>query len=451
MENIVNLLRISQYDEAIIHDSLPDDVFGLVKPGDNVVIKPNWVLEAHKTKKDEWDYVITHPTVITAVLRKVLGKLNGVGRVAIMDGPTTESSFSKLISHYPVERWHAMASQAGIVLEVIDLRDQEWITENDIVVKRKELPGDPRGRSEFNLQGDSSEFWQHSKSTRGYYGADYDREETNRAHDGQSNVYRVSRTVAECDVFINLPKLKTHKKAGITCCLKNLVGINTYKNYLPHHSEGGPSDGGDQFPVDGLKARLEGPFAAFMKQNVLRHPLLARYLGPLIIVLRKVLGRSGEVVRSGNWHGNNTIWRMILDLNKVLFYGNPDGTTRPDAPENRKRYIGVVDAIRAGEGYGPLEPEPVEMHYLFCGTNPAAIDAVSATLMGFDFRRIPSITRAFDIRRYPFCPFQPEDIKIHCEGLQYRLTFIPDKLIVPFDAPLGWKGHVEKSTLDHKA
>lgn len=451
MEKIVNVLRIAEYDEAIIYESLPDNVFELIKPGDKVVLKPNWVMEAHKTKKNEWDYVITHPTVISAVLRKALARLNGVGHVAITDGPTTESSFSKLMSHYPVEKWHAMASQAGIVLEVIDLRDHEWVTDNDIVVKRKELPGDPRGRSEFNLQGDSSEFWQHSKSTRGYYGADYDREETNRAHDGHNNVYRVSRTVAECDVFINLPKLKTHKKAGITCCLKNLVGINTYKNYLPHHSEGGLSEGGDQFPDDGLKARFEGPFAAFMKQNVLRHPTLACYVAPLIVVARKVLGRSGEVVRSGNWYGNDTIWRMILDLNKVLFYGNADGTIRPDAPENRKRYIGVVDAIRAGEGYGPLEPEPVEMHYLICGTNPAAIDAVSAKLMGFDFRRILSITRAFDIQRYNFCPFRPEDIEIHCEGCQYHLPALQDNLVVPFDAPLGWKGHVENSTPVHKA
>jgi hypothetical protein len=44
---------------------------------------------------------------------------------------------------------------------------------------------------------------------------------------------------------------------------------------------------------------------------------------------KKILGETGKVIRSGNWHGNDTIWRMILDLNKILLYGNPDGTMRP--------------------------------------------------------------------------------------------------------------------------
>ena len=38
-----------------------------------------------------------------------------------------------------------------------------------------------------------------------------------------------------------MPKLKTHKKCGVTISLKNLVGLNTNKNLLPHHSLGTPS------------------------------------------------------------------------------------------------------------------------------------------------------------------------------------------------------------------
>jgi len=33
--------------------------------------------------------------------------------------------------------------------------------------------------------------------------------------------------------------LKLHRKAGITCALKNLIGINGNKEYLPHHRLGG--------------------------------------------------------------------------------------------------------------------------------------------------------------------------------------------------------------------
>ncbi|MCV6004648.1 DUF362 domain-containing protein, partial [Escherichia coli] len=43
--------------------------------------------------------------------------------------------------------------------------------------------------------------------------------------------YLVSRDIIEADVVINLPKLKTHKKAGLTCALKNLIGINGNKEF----------------------------------------------------------------------------------------------------------------------------------------------------------------------------------------------------------------------------
>ena len=49
------------------------------------------------------------------------------------------------------------------------------------------------------------------------------------------------------DVVINLPKLKTHKKTGVTISLKNMVGINGYRNCLPHHTIGTPDASGDEF------------------------------------------------------------------------------------------------------------------------------------------------------------------------------------------------------------
>ncbi len=40
----------------------------------------------------------------------------------------------------------------------------------------------------------------------------------------------MSKSPLVADVFINLPKLKTHKKCGLTVNLKSLVGINANKN-----------------------------------------------------------------------------------------------------------------------------------------------------------------------------------------------------------------------------
>jgi hypothetical protein len=377
----------------------------------------------------------------------VLDRLDGTGKVIVTDGPQTDASFRKLISRYPLDLWQQLADGRGVGLEVIDLRDYEWITHNGNVIERNRLPGDPRGSTEVNIYGEKSEFWGHRKSERGYYAADYDLNEANRAHDGRNNVYRVSRSIIEADVFINLPKLKTHRKSGITCCLKNLVGINTYKNFLPHHSEGGPSEGGDQFPVDNVNARIEGPLMGFLKQHVLRNPVMARTLSPFNTLGKKMFGDTREVVRSGNWYGNDTIWRMILDLNKVLYYANPDGTLREDAPAARKRYIGIVDGILAGEGHGPLSPEPVPMGYLMCGTNPVAIDAVCATLMGFDALKIPAIARSFEIRSRPLCDFSFRDIRVLLAEGEFPLEAVPEKWIVPFEPQFGWKGHIEKQVV----
>jgi hypothetical protein len=183
---------------------------------------------------------------------------------------------------------------------------------------------------------------------------------------------------------------------------------------------------------------------AFLKKHVLNNPLLARLLSPLNTVGKKVFGDTRQVVRSGNWYGNDTIWRMILDLNKVLFYANADGSLRNGVRVNAKRYIGIVDAILAGEGHGPLAPEPVEMGYLFCGTNPAAIDAVCATFMGFDPLKIPTIARAFQIQQYSLCDFSLADIRVSLEGNGYPLRDLPPNVIVPCEPQFGWKGHIER-------
>jgi uncharacterized protein (DUF362 family) len=72
-----------------------------------------------------------------------------------------------------------------------------------------------------------------------YSGADYDPGPTTSHHRGGRNEYLLSETVLRADLVVNLPKLKTHKKTGVTLALKNLVGINGDKNWLPHHRDGG--------------------------------------------------------------------------------------------------------------------------------------------------------------------------------------------------------------------
>lgn len=433
---------LNEYNVNDIYEILPDAVFSLILPGNSIVLKPNWIRESHISKPEEWEQVITHPTVITAVLKKVLEKLNGAGKISIVDGPETGSSFGKILAHYPVSLWKSMSYEKGIPLEIIDLREDEWISDGNVVIQRKKLPGDPLGSTQINLLNDASEFFSHSPK-KGYFGADSDIEETNQAHNGSDNLYRVSRTVLEADVFINLPKLKTHKKAGITSSLKNLVGINTYKNFLPHNSIGTVKDGGDQFPGKNSKSVIESFLMPFIHRYILMNPVLSRLFSPLMGLGKKVFGDNSKTIRGGSWYGNDTMWRTILDLNKVLLYADPDGTMRKDEWNASKKYITVVDGTLAGEGEGPKSPDPVSLGYIFCGTNPVATDAVCANFIGFDPLKIPAISKAFSVKRYPIANFKYGQIVAKINNENFKITEIPLKFIKNLNPHRGWKGHIE--------
>ena len=439
--------RCDSYSPDLIDAALEqcDQIFSeRIRPGNLVVLKPNWIAPSHKYDSQEWECVITHPEVITSVLRRVLKHLKGTGRVVITDGPQTQSSWREIMSRMCPEKWIDIGRRSGVHVDILDLREDEWRTHRDVIVERKKLQGDPLGSTECDL-GEFSEFVGHRNGPRGYFGADYDRADTNMAHGGGHHRYKVSRTVMSSDVFINLPKLKTHKKAGITASLKNLVGINTYKNWLPHHTEGTPDEGGDQFPSKTIKTSAEGRALEGFRRILSSHEELGPWIAPLKSLGKLVFGDTRQIIRNGSWYGNDTIWRMILDLNKVLLYANPDGTLRPNQPLSRKPYITIVDAIISGEGNGPEAPDPKSSRLLIAGTNPVAVDAVCARVMDFDWRKIPSIKNAFAIDRYPLCDFTHSDILVASASMRLdgSLSTVPLPDYGTFRPHFGWKGHIE--------
>lgn len=448
----VHLQRCDSYDPGTLQRALLPlaPLFrSVIRRGDVVVLKPNWLAASHKYDPDEWECVITHPAVITAALERVLDALDGAGRVVIADGPQTDSSWSGIMARMTPDVWRAMGEASGVRVEVMDLREHEWTARDGVVVDRRPLPGDPRGSTCCDL-GAHSAFSDHRASGLGYYGADYDKAETNLAHSGGRHRYRVSRTIIEADVFVNLPKMKTHKKAGITCSLKNLVGINTYKNWLPHHNEGTPAQGGDQFPDASPKRRTEAALLGRIKSVVAARPRLGRVFVPLRAVGKRVFGDTRQVVRSGNWHGNDTLWRMVLDLNRVLLYAQPDGALRADEPAQRKRYLTLVDGVIAGEGDGPEAPSRRLAGVLIAGCDAVAVDAACAKVMGLDWRRIPCLHRAFELPTYRVCGGGYADIEVvdygddpHALPAIHPLADDALDLGMRFRPHFGWIGAVE--------
>ena len=325
----------------------------LIEPGETVLLKPNLIKEYHPRDRDGWQYVVTHGSVIRAVADYVWKALEGRGKIIVADAPHTDSSFDAIVRILALDMIRNFYRAEGLDFEFVDLRQEEWTTRDGVVVSRRGRPGDPNGYIAFDL-GKYSEFADHPGTGR-YVGADYNTREVNRHHSGGRHEYLVAASAIQCDVMFSLPKLKTHKKAGITVSLKNLVGVSGDKNWLPHHTEGDPSNGGDEHPSPNFKHRFERSLVPMFYRLSLRAPVIGSRLHHLARRLGvHLFGNTEKVIRSGNWWGNDTVWRMCLDLNKIIFYGNQDGTLRPGTPEGRKRHFVLVDGIIAGEGRGPM-------------------------------------------------------------------------------------------------
>jgi len=218
--------------------------------------------------------------------------------------------------------------------------------------------------------------------------------------------YLVTKRVFNCDLLINLPKMKTHMKAGLTGAMKNLVGINGHKEYLAHHIKGSYFQGGDCYCVpsrirtwhDELYDRL---WEKYMDVSTTKRNLWMRslhWLWDLSCLM------SGDHIDAGSWSGNETIWRTTLDLNHILYF----------SPLSPKHIVTIVDGVIAGEGDGPLSPTSKPAGILIGGESPAYLDAVMGRLMGYNLARLPTVYHAIYHRKSRFAGPYLEDFEVSC-------------------------------------
>ena len=69
-----------------------------VQPGDNVVLKPNFVKESHLDRHDEWVQIVTNGSLVKCVLKEVVKALRGVGHIAVVDAPRLIQTTMKSLS-----------------------------------------------------------------------------------------------------------------------------------------------------------------------------------------------------------------------------------------------------------------------------------------------------------------------------------------------------------------
>lgn len=420
---------------------------GVVRPGDTVVLKPNFIRDFHDTRGDDIEAVVTHGSIIRPVLDYVAIALDGRGRVVIADAPQCEASFERLKAYAGLDEIRGLYKQRSpLTVDVIDLRQEYTEKVDGVIVGHKPLPGDPAGYTVVNM-GRDSEFIPINHMNRRLYGSEYDRSEVAAHHHGDIHEYLISRTIMAADVFINLPKMKTHKKVGVTLNLKNLVGINGNKNWLPHHREGVPANGGDQYAASGINERLEHLLLGAFKRNFPKLGRLRRYVGGAAKRAgRRAFGDTDTTrIRSGNWWGNDTTWRMVLDLNRALRYADASGVLH-DSPQ--RRYFSFVDGIIAGEGNGPMGPDAHPAGVVLAGADPLAVDLTCARIMGFDWRKIPTLSYAMCQHRMDLSCGAYDALMCRSNVREYDMHLSEvEGACMALRPHCGWSGHME-STLE---
>lgn len=423
----------------------------LIQPGQTVVVKPNFVCSANDGGQDLFA-MITHPSVLRALVDYAYVALRGQGRIVIADSPQMDCDWAELMRAQRLDAIQQFyQSRFRFPIEICDLRNFTVIDRRKapLTENRKPLPGDPAGTITINL-GRRSHFY--GLPNENYYGADFNRAETLAHHRGETQEYCVSKTILAADVVLSVPKMKTHKKVGVTLNLKGLVGINTNKNFLVHYRLGRPGEGGDQFP----DARPGRDRALVKIQRWAYDRLLARqsktgdalyraarnlYRATLKPALR--ISQETLTLDAGNWHGNDSAWRMTADLAKILFYADAAGKLH-DQPQ--RKVFCLVDGIVGGDRMGPLEPDARRCGCLVAGEHPFAVDLVTTRLMGFDPRKI----RQFDVGFDPAWHFGLSgfsDLEVRCGDrvISGEDFFSPERRdpYFGFTPHPGWIGHIE--------
>jgi uncharacterized protein (DUF362 family) len=360
----------------------------LIKPNDTVFIKPNWVAHEYRKscdfdKKGDVYSVITHPSVIRVMVEFAAKALDGKGEIIIGDNPSIDADFSKLRNLVKLDD---LEKRTDIKCRILDLRplvctDLKYYGKRS---KMKKQPGDPLGFTTVNL-GKESLFYHVSPFL--YRGVFNNRWETVLHHIGKRHEYGFSNSIINADVYISLPKLKTHRKVGATLNLKGLVGTNSTKNYLVHWRIGFPMIGGDEYP----------DFLSWLKS------------------------KREKVTHRGAWHGNDTAWRMVVDIYNAFI-------------ERVGRTFTVIDGIVAGEKNGPFCPQKRRASVLLAGEDLLAADCAAARLMDFDITKIKYLDHLMNQRKMAL-----NDIEIISKDFKTDNFFNGSNEYLRFSPPGGWE------------
>lgn len=400
-------------------------------------------MHKNKNKKvinNSLECLITHPSVLRAIIDYSIIALKGTGRIIVGDAPMQGCNLEKLLEISGYNEMFKFYNDNSVNIKPVDFRKYATVVDKNNILIKKVF-----NENEFLTVelGDKSKFYSSERNNKRYKVSDYNECVTNTFHTNDTHKYVINKNVLIADVIINVPKPKCHRLAGITGCLKNIVGITHDKACLPHRTVGSTQEGGDEYlnksMIKKMISKTLDMKLKFEKKNYYLFALLMRYQFGVLYYLNKTRKDNALI---GSWYGNDTIWRTVLDLNHILLYADKNGIMS-DKPQRVE--FNIADMIICGEGDGPVAPEPKHLGIIIAGKESASIDRVICEIMGFDFKKIPCVYYAAQDEALNYYFLNNCVLKSNVKSLNNKVI---DKINCPknwcFKPHNSWKGYIEK-------
>ena len=412
-----------------------------IKKGDRVFILPNLV--AHRRSGESTEALLakcTHASIVSALLDYIFIATGSLNHVALGSAPIQSCDYERVARDTgmtQIAQFYREVAYADIGphdLRCVTSRWTRWGT----LLERREQKTEEAVLIDLGEQSLLEELFHKPNSPVRVRVGDYDPRETMFYHGRGRHNYVVNKRVLDANVIISVPKLKTHQKVGITCALKGTVGAIARKECLAHHRKGGPEENVDEYPRTNFLRKLASDLADRADSTD------KDILGNSLRFMAKALGRALRVgpsgIMGGGWHGNDTAWRMALDIARILRYARADGTLS-NTPV--RHHLAMVDGIIAGEGEGPLTPRPRKTGVILFSPDICAVDAACALIMGYDPLRIPLVKNSFINMPLPLTDDPLNDLCLILNGQRVSASDILRQFSSPFLTPKGWRGAIE--------
>lgn len=384
-DRTIDALRHVYDDKELLFVSVKNLLFRHLTPldfeGKKVLLKPNLVKE--NDKPDDEICLFTHPNLIIATVKVILECFPKT--IVIGDAPIQDCHWEKMLPQSFYDEISSLSKDTGIPISIRDFRKVIFDAHTNVFGHSIRTDDDYLS---FDV-GEKSWLEPITDSPIRFRVTNYDPRRMELAHSKGTHRYCIAKEIFESDIVITLPKTKTHRMACLTNSLKILVGMNGDKDYLPHHRIGSKSQGGDCYKSYSFLRSCSECLLDFSNRR--RGGALYKVSRRLASALWNRSKPTDEVTVNAGWYGNDTVWRMVMDLNLIAQYGNINGEIMTSP---QRTIYTLCDAIVGGQGSGPLQPDPLALGLLCFSNDPFLMDETMGIIFSLNLERVPLLNAA---------------------------------------------------------